>query len=307
MGEMGILVALAIAVVALLWYDFSLRASLAEIARELEDKLKTDTNTRISLSSGNRATCALAAQINDQLLALRKERLKMQHGDAELKTAVANLSHDLRTPLTSICGYLDLLEQEELPENARRYLAVMRERTAALRALTEELLRYSMAAQTADSLDAQPVCLQDILEQSLAGFYGVLTARGIQPEIHLCEEAVVRMADKNALRRVFDNLLSNAAKYSDGDLTVRLQSDGTVILENSAQTLNPVQTERLFDRFYTVQTANGSAGLGLSIARLLTEKMGGRITAGYQAGRLRVCVRFLQREKPSIGKDETKV
>ena len=118
-----------------------LRHSIREIAEDLEEKLQTDTNTLLSISSGDRATRMLASKINCQLRALRKERLRLQNGNDELTAAVTNISHDLRTPLTVICGYLDLLEQETLSDKSERYLAVIRERTDAMRTLTEELFR----------------------------------------------------------------------------------------------------------------------------------------------------------------------
>ena len=283
---------LALCVIVLSVYLFSLRSSLKETARELKDKLKTDTNTLISISSGDRTMRALTAQINDQLRLLRHERLKLQHGDMELKNAVTNISHDLRTPLTAICGYLDLLMQEPQSETSERYLAVIRERTDAMRGLTEELFRYSVIAATAEELTAEPVCLNDILEQSLAGFYGVLSERRIAPDIEIPEQSIVRTLDKGALRRIFDNILSNAAKYSDGDLAVTLSPDGTAVFENSAKELDTVQAAHLFDRFFTVSSARGGTGLGLSIAKLLTEKMGGSIAAEYREGKLCVSVRF---------------
>lgn len=291
-GYAATIAVLALVVIILLIYTLSLRPSLKEAARELDDKLKTDTNTLISISSGDKAMRALAAQMNEQLRSLRKERLKLQHGDLELKTAVTNISHDLRTPLTAICGYLDLLEREQLPERPTRYLAVIRERTDAMRILTEELFRYSMIIGSEEQLNFEKVCMNDILEQSLAGFYGTMSERGIVPEIEMPERSVVRLLDKNALRRIYDNILSNAAKYSDGDLSVRLLTDGRIIFENSAKELDCVQTAHLFDRFFTVNTAKGGTGLGLSIAKLLTEKMNGGITAEYSGGKLRVSVIF---------------
>lgn len=284
--------ALSLTVIALIIYLILLRAALKEVAGELDDKLKTDTNTLISISSGDRAIRALAAQMNKQLRALRAERLRLRHGDAELKAAVTNISHDLRTPLTAICGYLDLLEQEELSERTARYLAVIRERTGAMNILTEELFRYSVITGASEELDLKSVSMGDILEQSLAGFYGVLTQRGIAPDIEISERAVVRTLDKQALRRIFDNIIGNAVKYTDGNLSVRLTSDGTATFENSAHGLDSVQTERLFDRFFTVNSASGGTGLGLSIAKNLTEKMGGSISAKYRKGRLTVCVCF---------------
>ena len=283
---------LALAALCLLAYLLVLRHSLREAAEELDEKLRTDTNTLISISSGDRAVQSLVTHINRQLQALRRERLRPHSGNAELTAAFTNISHDLRTPLTALCGYLDLLEQEPQTEAAARYLAVIRERTDAMRALTEELFRYSVLTATADELHTEPVCLNDVLEQSLAGFYGALSARGITPSVQLPEEKVIRPLDATALRRVFDNILSNAAEYSDGDLAVVLAPDGKVTFSNRASALSRVEAARLFDRFYTVDSARGSTGLGLSIAKLLTEKLYGTISADYENETLRICIAF---------------
>ena len=283
---------LALAALCLLAYLLVLRHSLREAAEELDEKLRTDTNTLISISSGDRAMQSLVTHINRQLQALRRERLRLHSGNAELTAAVTNVSHDLRTPLTALCGNLDLLEQEPQTEAAARYLTVIRERTDAMRALTEELFRYSVLTATADELHTEPVCLNDVLEQSLAGFYGALSARGITPSVQLPEEKVIRPLDAAALRRVFDNILSNAAKYSDGDLAVVLAPDGEVTFSNRASALSRVEAARLFDRFYTVDSARGSTGLGLSIAKLLTEKLHGTISADYENETLRICRAF---------------
>ena len=283
---------LALAALCLLAYLLVLRHSLREAAEELDEKLRTDTNTLISISSGDQAMQSLVTHINRQLQALRRERLRLHSGNAELTAAVTNISHDLRTSLTALCGYLDLLEQEPQTEVAARYLAVIRERTDAMRALTEELFRYSVLTATADELHTEPVCLNDVLEQSLAGFYGALSARGITPSVQLPEEKVIRPLDAAALRRVFDNILSNAAKYSDGDLAVVLAPDGKVTFSNRASALSRVEAARLFDRFYTVDSARGSTGLGLSIAKLLTEKLHGTISADYENETLRICIAF---------------
>ena len=132
-----LIIALVLATLILLLRLLALRHTLREVADELDEKLAADTNTLISISSGDRAVRALAARINAQLQALRRERLRLQNGDAALKNAVANVSHDLRTPLTAICGYLDLLSQEYASPQAARYLAVIRERADAMRALTQ--------------------------------------------------------------------------------------------------------------------------------------------------------------------------
>lgn len=124
--------------------------------------------------------------------------------------------------------------------------------------------------------------------------YLLVLRRSIREVAEEPEEKIVRKLDAAALRRIFDNILSNAVKYADGDLAVTLLPDGAVTSSNSAQALSRVQAERLFDRFYTVEAARDSTGLGLSIAKLLTEKMGGTISADYADGRLRIRTVFPQ-------------
>lgn len=138
--------------------------------RELILKLNREHGiTLISISTGDQAARALAAQINVQLRALRKERLRLQQGDHALQAAVTDLSHDLRTPLTAICGYLDLLDQEPHTENARRYLSVIRERTGAMRAMTQELFQYSLVSSTADGSTGLGLSIAKLLTEKMGG------------------------------------------------------------------------------------------------------------------------------------------
>ncbi len=281
--------ALALAVLVLLVRLFLLRRSLDEIVQQLGERLSQDTNSPIFLSTRDAHARKLASELNVQLKELRRQRQKFQQGDMELKNAVTNISHDLRTPLTAIRGYLDLMERDD--GGARRYLDQIENRVEAMTRLTEELFRYSLAADQPE-LVREDVDLRRVLEESLVSFYAVMGQRGIAPEIFLPEGAVVRALDSSAVSRIFGNIISNALKYSDGDFSVALDRDGTAIFSNAAHALDPVVTAQLFDRFYTVETGRGSTGLGLSIARLLTERMGGTIQAEYREGRLLIAVRF---------------
>ena len=283
---------LAAAVVALGLKVLSMRRGARQIVRELSEKLSEDTNTLISLSTSDREMRRLAAALNRQLRTLRTQRLRYRQGDQELKDAITNVSHDLRTPLTAICGYLELMEREEKSEAAGRYLGYIAERTEAMKALTEELFRYSVVLSTAEELTLTPVDLNAAVEEAAAGFYAALTARGIEPVISLPEQRVVRSLDRAALSRVLSNLFSNALKYSDGDLSVTLSEAGQIAFSNAAAGLDPVQVGRLFDRFFSLEAARSSTGLGLAIARTLVERMGGTIAAGYEDGRLTVTVVF---------------
>lgn len=269
-----------------------LQKSMDEIGAGLEEHLSRDTNTLLSISSRDRHVRRLAAALNEQLRLLRRERCRYRQGDTELKNAVTNISHDLRTPLTAVCGYLDLLEREEKSPEAERYLAIIRDRTDMLARLTEEFFRYSVIYSGGGEGRKETVAVDTVLEESAAAFYAALTGRGIKPNIRLPEGHVLRCLDPSALSRIFSNLLNNAVKYSDGDLDIRLSEAGEIVFTNACSGLDEVQVGRLFDRFYTVVSARGSTGLGLSIARTLVEQMGGTISASYESGRLSVRIRL---------------
>lgn len=283
--------ALAAAVLLLIWKIALMRRSAEEIRRGLDERLEMDTNTLLSVSSQDKAMRLLAAGLNRQLRLLRQQRQRYQQGDQALKEAVAGMSHDLRTPLTAICGYLDLLEGEGLGGDAARYLALIRSRTDHLRELTEEFFQYAVSI-SGKAPEMDEVRLDRALEESLAAWYAVLSAREIAPEVSLPDAPVVRRLDAAALSRVLGNILSNAVKYSAGDLAVSLDSAGTLTFSNSAPGMTQVLAQQLFDRYFTLETGRHAAGLGLSIARQLTEQLGGTISAQCQDGRLTVTVHF---------------
>jgi hypothetical protein len=268
-----------------------LRKAAKEIAEAFADRLITDTNTLIDLSSRDKAMRDLANAINIQLRKLREEHQRFTQGDKELKNAVTNISHDLRTPLTAICGYLELLEQEEKSETVERYISIIANRTEVLKQLTEELFRYSVILTT-ESNEKEPIVINTILEESIAAFYAALKENNISPNIHLPEAKVSRYLDRSALSRIFSNLLNNAIKYSDGDLDITLSETGEITFSNTASGLNEVQVGKLFDRFYTVEAARKSTGLGLAITRALVEQMNGVIYANYGDNRLSIHILF---------------
>ena len=129
-----------------------------------------------------------------------------------------------------------------------------------------------------------------MLEESIGSFYPALTERNIVPHVSITDVRVVRKVNRAELSRVFANILSNAVKYSDGDLDISLSDTCEVTFANTAKGLSAVEAEQLFDRFYTVETARHSTGLGLSIARTLIERIGGSITAEYRNSRLTITV-----------------
>ena len=124
------------------------------------------------------------------------------------------------------------------------------------------------------------------LEESILDFYAALQEKNITPNINITKKKIIRNLNQASLSRIFSNLLNNVIKYSNGNLDITLDDDGMITFSNTAPDMSEVQVERLFDRFYTLENARKSTGLGLSIARILMEQMNGLITAEYKDGTL---------------------
>lgn len=268
-----------------------LKKSITEICDGFERSLHTDTNVQVSISSRDETIRTLARAINIQLSELRKIKRQYENGDQELKDAITNISHDLRTPLTAIWGYLDLLEKKDLPEDEKRYIKQIRNRSEALKQLTEELFRYSVISSTPE-MSYENVDMRRVIEETLISFEGALQEANIIPNVQLPVSPIWRRLDSTALTRIFSNIINNAIKYTDGDFSVVLDENGSVTFSNAAKELNTVEVGKLFDRFYTVDSARKSTGLGLSIAKLLTERMQGSIKAEYISDKLNIVVSF---------------
>lgn len=287
---------------------YLLRKAAREIQDGMAEKLANETNTLLTLSSRDKYMRKLAAGLNEELRSLRRQRIFFEQGDLRLKEAVTNISHDIRTPLTAICGYLELLEtlfaqmqesepeQKEQIETAKRYLGIIENRTEVLKQLTGELLQYSVTLSKEQEIPREEIILNHILEESISAYYGALKNAGITPDILMPEQHVKCRLNKELVSRIFGNIINNVIKYSDGDLQIILSNDGRIVFSNHASGLDEVQTGKLFDRFYTVEAAAKSTGLGLSIAKALTEQMGGSISACYKDGMLSISLVFPARD-----------
>lgn len=155
-----------------------------------------------------------------------------------------------------------------------------------------ELFRYTtIISDTENSVYTETV-INNVLEDCISSYYAIFKEKGITPNINLCEQKIVRSVDKTALLRIFNNVIDNAIKYSEGDLTISLFENGKIVFSNHTSDLNEIQIGKLFDRFYTVNTARKSTGLGLSIAKALIEKMDGNISADYSNNVLSIIIKL---------------
>ena len=288
------LILCAIALIILIIKLITLKNSLRELGREFSRHSDMDSNTVICVNTMDRDVRSLAGSLNTSLGTIRDKYRTYSQGDLEVKRMITNISHDLRTPLTAILGYLSMLKDCDDPEVARRYLNIIENRSKRMKELTTELFEYSLitADEAEKPLELSEVSINKVLEDTILNFYAALSDKGIQPQIDITEKEIIRMLNPEALERVFANLISNVLKYSLGDLKISLNDEGVVVFSNMAPGLTALDVEKLFDRFYTVQSSSMSTGVGLSIVKSFVTKMNGQIRGDYANGELSITIKF---------------
>ena len=270
-----------------------MKKSLRELKDDFTERAKLDTNTLLGVEGRDKEIRELAASLNETLTLLRDAYHKYRLGDTEVKTAITNIAHDLRTPLTAICGYLEMAFKLDMSDELRHDLEIINERALHMKQLTEELFEYSVITTKEVTEEKQNVPVNRVLEDCIMNFYPAFKERGIEPEVLITEERVERLLYPSYVERIFSNLLNNALKYSDGDLTIELGPDGLFRISNTSYALSDVEVEKLFDRFFTVETARSNAGgLGLSIVKTFAQRMDCPLRGYYKNNKLVIEIMF---------------
>ena len=267
-----------------------MKKSIKEIRISLNQIIKTDTNQLLTISSSDKEMKKLANDLNKELQVLRKEKLQYQKGNQELKRIITNISHDMRTPLTAIRGYVDLIKENK--EKQKEYISIIEKKTEELTLLTDQLFDFSKTMDIGIKIEKEKCCMNEILEETLANMYHFFKEKQIEPKLEICEQKIYKDLDKHSIIRVFENILSNVCKYSNGDFKIVLNEKGMITFSNKASSLDATTVQKIFDRYFTVENAKKSTGLGLSISKQLVELNGGEISAEYVNGYLIIKIEF---------------
>ena len=265
---------------------YVIKQSIKEIEKSFSKILRTDTNNIIAISSSDKDIKNLTINLNNNLSELRGQKLQYKNENQEIKKIITNISHDLRTPLTAIKGYVDLIEQEKLSNNQKKYLKVIQKKSNELTELTGQLFEYTKLIDIDVKIKKEECCINEILEETLVSYYSIFKEQNIIPNISICSTKVYKIVNKISIIRVFENILSNVIKYSNGDLKVEMQENGTITFSNKATSLDETTVQKIFDRYFSVENAKESTGIGLSIAKQLVELNNGSIKAEYVNGYL---------------------
>ena len=281
---------LAIACAVLGWWVWTQRRALRGAAEQLKELTRSDSTARVRLAVPNGSAEALLQEVNRLLEARRMDQAAWREQEKSLRRQISNISHDLRTPLTSILGYLQLLEDPNLPEEERReYLTIIESRSKALQSLITSFYDLSRLEGGEYPLEQAPVNLHASLSGLLAAFYNDFMDKGFDMTVELEEGLPPVLADEGAVLRVFTNLIRNALDHGCGKMEVRLfrEGEGVVSLfRNETKDLTEEDVPHVFDRFFTSDKmrTGSNTWLGLAIVKALADRMGCKLAATLEDG-----------------------
>jgi signal transduction histidine kinase len=291
---MAVLAAIALALLAGFWYARYLTRPLVRLSKELQVAAAGDFTHRLPVE-GSDEFAVLAGSYNhlvERLAAAEAERSKVEQSRRDL---VANISHDLRTPLTSIQGFTEAMADDSTPPDVRRrHAATVAERIGALNAMLGDLLELSRL-QALPDIKRAPTDLPELLRQQIIGLMPEIEAAGLEIDVDLPDALGPVMVDQRLIGRAVQNLLVNAIRHSGGARRIEVTLDRNpaagpglaITIADDGQGIPAADLPMLFDRYYQGTSATNAArgtGLGLAIVRQIAEHHGGRITVRTAEG-----------------------
>lgn len=291
-----IIVILCIIICMLITYLFFIKKELKRITKEIEQIQKQDSNASLHTELSMKEEVALINEINTLISALRKKQIEFDKENEFLRKMLTNISHDLRTPLTSALGYVHILQTTELSnEEKKKELQIVSDRLKRVEEFIDSFFEFSKIITNENQVPVEPVNLISVLENKIAHYYEdfVKENRTIILETSLTHCEI--QSNIEMLTRIFENLIGNALKHSYGDLEIHLEEKEDVRISF----INPLEfpgldIEHIFDEFYTVDISRtkGNTGLGLAIAKEFTSQLNGTITALKKDGKLEIRLQF---------------
>ena len=290
----GILAGIIILQSIIMW---KYQRQVKDICRQLAFLMKHDSNMLIHREFGLGGIGMLSDRLNDLLELRRKEKQYYQEKETLIADTYTNLSHDIRTPLTSLDGYFQLMEACENVEEQRRYLNIIHERIHSLNEMLEELFMFTKLKNESYRLELTSCCINRILKETVFSYYDEWVRREIQPDIQITEEQLYIDGNKQGLSRIIQNVIKNGLDHGEKKIRIvlkREQNRAVLRISNQVIASEQIDIEHVFDRFYKADAARSktSTGLGLSIAREFVRRMNGEIGAKIEENEFIVEMRF---------------
>ncbi|MDE7313888.1 MAG: HAMP domain-containing histidine kinase [Eubacterium sp.] len=260
------------------------KKQINHIKTQIDFLCSRDTQAQITLARVDKSTERLAESINRLLERYHDMGQQIQKKNALFKDTITSLSHDLRTPLATANGYIQLLMEQELSPEQQEYAEIAYERMSAVKILLGQLFEFARIEANELMLMQQRTDLNSLLRDVLAMYYSDFEKKAATLDIRIPDTPFIIWADKEALCRVFSNLIYNALIHGDNEYKIissHTEKSYQIIVSNHSETICKEDIPHLFDRFYTTDQSRSkkTTGLGLAIAKKLTIKMGGCISA----------------------------
>lgn len=286
---------IALVISILLFHSY--RRQVRKTCRQLRFIKKHKTNLRLTSSLPFSELNELTDDINQIIDHSHEIENTAQKNETDLKETITNLSHDIRTPLTSMDGYIQLLHQSTSAEEQAHYFNVIQSRVAVLKEMLEELFTYTKLQNEAYTLQTESLDFGKCVRETLFSFYDEFQNKGIEPKILFSDDPLPITGNEEALHRIIQNIIKNALLHGCGDISLALTGTGSEAVfccSNGVRHSEKIDTAKIFSQFYKADPArtNTSSGLGLSIAKGLTERMNGTISAAVREDLFTIEVRF---------------
>ena len=274
---------LAIVGAILLFLVLLQRHEIKSISRQLKEIKAQDTNELIHSDGSGKTYAELINEINALLREMQRSRIFYQQKNHALEQMMTNISHDLRTPLTSAMGYIHMIQNSDLTEEEKnRELAIVEKRLIRLEELINSFFEFSKIISNGKAPEKSEVNLIAVLEESIAHYYDDYCAQNREIIFKYSQHKLMIHSNQNMLLRIFDNLISNALKHGTNSLTVSVDTENDIQITFVNQVHDSeIDTDRIFDEFYTtdISRTKGNTGLGLAIVKQFTEMLGGIVSA----------------------------
>lgn len=275
---------LSVLILILICILISYKRQVKDICRQLRFLQECDSNMLITTEMKKGHIEELAELLNTLLKERKKERADYQKKEQMIADIYTNLSHDIRTPLTSLDGYFQLLEETQEENDRKRYIQIIQERIESLKEMLEELFTYTKLQNGTYELKLEPQNVGQILKETVFSYYDDWAEQGISPQFEITEEPVWIRGNKQALRRTIQNIIKNGLDHGNKKIRIQLsrnEKQMELVFQNKIEPGEQIDISRVFERFYKADKARSksSTGLGLSTAKGFVEKMHGEIAA----------------------------
>lgn len=300
--QIGIIIILFLVVLFLLVDIHFYRRNIKSFQKQLFKIMREDTNAIVRVDIPQKDIIALSDVINQLIKRNRETLVAAERLDQSFRESITNVSHDLRTPLTTAGGYLGMIKDPDLSQEERlEYIEIIEERQDMVRKLLDQLFYYARMEAGKDFWHEKRIDIHKLLLEILAMYYNDFEVKEIEPEIQITDCKMMVWGDEDGMRRIFSNIISNGLAHGNGAYQVKLlpvENGFEFSFSNASESMEKEELLLIFQRFYCKDTSRTgkSTGLGLAIAKELVERMQGRIWAEYENGVFSIRV-FLPEEK----------